>query len=177
MVFFGRRGGPARFVLATAALVVVGLLSVVIFNLNHRLDNQERANQTSITASQAIVDVNDTLTEQLSQLTDLTVTARKALDATAALGPLLAELDAAIGPAAELLSSSTSGAQLTNQQLNSIASILERIRGTVVPLVSSAQTFGSQGQELLTLVDGLVDDLNGSVAAARTINQMLPLPG
>ena len=37
--------------------------------------------------------------------------------------------------------------------------------------------FGDQGKQLLSTVHGLVADLEGSVAAAKTINQMLPLPG
>lgn len=177
MIFFGRRGGPARLVFALAALGVLAVLSVVIFNLNTRLDNQQRANEASIIASADIVEINDTLTGQLAQLTELTVTARSALDATAGLGPLLTDLDAAISPAAAMLSSSTSGAELTNEQLTTISGILGQIQNTVVPLVDSADQFGEQGRTLLALVQGLVDDLQGSVAAAQTINQMLPLPG
>lgn len=177
MIFFGRRGGPARMVLSIAAVGVLGLLTFVVFNLNTRLGNQQRANETSIAASAAIVDINDRLTTQLQQLTELTHTAQTALDATAALGPLLVELDEAISPAAQMLAGSTDGAQLTNQQLTNIQSILGDVQNTVVPLVESAQAFGDQGRQLLTIVQGLVSDLQGSVAAAQTINQMLPLPG
>ncbi len=108
MIFFGRRGGPARMVLAIVAVGVLGLLTFVVFNLNTRLDNQQRANVTSIAASQDIVDVNDKVTGQLRQLTELTHTAQTALDATSALGPLLTKLDEAIAPAAAMLASSTS---------------------------------------------------------------------
>lgn len=177
MIFFGRRGGPARLVLALSALGVLAVLSVIIFNLNTRLDNQQRANEASITASEDIVAINDTLTDQLAQLTELTVTAQSALDATAALGPLLTDLDTAISPAAAMLASSTDGAELTYDQLTTISEILGQIENTVVPLVASADQFGEQGRSLLTVVQGLVDDLQGSVAAAQTINQMLPLPG
>ena len=177
MIFFGRRGGPARLVLSVVAVGVLGLLAFVVFNLNTRLDNQQRANETSITASSAIVDVNDRLTNQLQQLTELTHTAQNALDSTAALGPLLVKLDEAISPAAQMLASNTEGAQLTNEQLTNIQGILGEVQNTVLPLVESARAFGDQGQQLLAVVQGLVSDLQGSVAAAQTINQMLPLPG
>nr|BAA76343.1 orf9 [Rhodococcus sp. CIR2] len=109
MIFFGSRGGPARMVLAIVAVGVLGLLTFVVFNLNNRLDNQQRANVTSIAASQGIVDVNDKVTGQLRQLTELTHTAQTALDATAALGPLLIKLDEAIAPAAAMLASKHRG--------------------------------------------------------------------
>ncbi|ROZ52956.1 hypothetical protein EEB12_29505 [Rhodococcus sp. WS1] len=177
MIFFGRRGGPARMVLSIVAVGVLGLLAFVVFNLNTRLDNQQRANRTSITASQGIVDVNDRLTKQLQQLTELTHTAQTALDATSALGPLLTKLDEAITPAAGMLANSTDGAQFTNEQLTTIQGILDEVQNTVLPLVNSAQAFGDQGRQLLVIVRGLVGDLQGSVTAAQTINQMLPLPG
>lgn len=177
MIFFGRRGGPARMVLAIVAVGVLGLLTFVVFNLNTRLDNQQRANVTSIAASQAIVDVNDKVTGQLQQLTELTHTAHTALDATSALGPLLIKLDEAIAPAAAMLASSTAGAQMTNDTLTNIQSILGEVQNTVLPLVSSAEAFGEQGNQLLAIVQGLVSDLKVSVEAAKTINQMLPLPG
>ncbi|MFC0454073.1 hypothetical protein [Rhodococcus jostii] len=177
MIFFGRRGGPARLVLSIVAVGVLGLLAFVVFNLNTRLDNQQRANETSISASQGIVDVNDRLTNQLHQLTELTRTAQTALDATSALGPLLTKLDEAITPVAQMLASSTDVAQLTNEQLANIQGILGEVQNTVLPLVSSAEAFGDQGRQLLAIVQGLVSDLQGSVAAAQTINQMLPLPG
>ncbi|MGW5518140.1 hypothetical protein [Nocardia africana] len=164
-------------VLSIAAVCVLGLLAFVVFNLNTRLDNQQRANNTSIHASQSIVEVNDKLTNQLQQLTQLTHTARNALDATSTLGLLLTKLDAAIAPAAAMLATGTSGAQMSNNQLADIQSILGQVQNTVVPLVSSAQAFGDQGKQLLAIVQGLVADLQTSVASAKTINQMLPLPG
>ena len=66
---------------------------------------------------------------------------------------------------------------MTNDQLNNIDSILGKVQDAVIPLVASAEAFGGQGNELLAIVQGLVDDLSGSVDAAYTINQMLPLPG
>ncbi|QTJ64389.1 hypothetical protein HYG77_01385 [Rhodococcus sp. ZPP] len=177
MVFFGRRGGPARMVLSIVAVGVLGLLAFVIFNLNNRLDNQQRANLTSIAASEDIVSVNDKLTSELRQMTELTNTARGALDATSALGPLLTKLDEAISPAAQMLSSNTSGAQMTNEQLTNIQGILGEVQNTVLPLVTSAQAFGEQGNQLLTVIQALVADLRSSVASVQTINQMLPLPG
>ncbi|MBF6278410.1 hypothetical protein A5789_34640 [Nocardia sp. 852002-51101_SCH5132738] len=170
-------GGPARMVHSIVAVGVLGLLAFVVLDLNTRLDNQQRVNETSISASEGVVEVNDRLTSQLQQLTQLTQTAQRALDATAALGPLLSELDEAIAPAAEMLATGTSGAQLTNDQLAGIQSVLEEIQSVVLPLVSAAEAFGEQGTQLLDIVRRLVGDLTSSVAAARTINQMLPLPG
>lgn len=164
-------------VLAIVAVGVLSLFAFVIFNLNNRLDNQQQVNLTSIAASEDIVAVNDTLTGELRQLTELTHTARGALDATSALEPLLIKLDEAIGPAAQMLSSSTSGAQMTNEQLTNIQTILGQVHDTVLPLVSSAQAFGEQGNQLLAVVQALVADLRSSVASVQTINQMLPLPG
>lgn len=177
MILFGKPGGPARLAFALVAVGVLGLLSFVVFTLNGRLDNQQQANLTSIAASQGIVDVNDRLTNQLARLTEITHTARTALDATAALNPLLVQLDDAIRPAADMLASSTSGAQVTNEQLTSIQTVMGDVQDAVIPLVSSAEAFGGQGADLLAVVQGLVDDLAGSVEAAKTINQMLPLPG
>ncbi|MCZ4587567.1 hypothetical protein O4328_28430 [Rhodococcus opacus] len=177
MIFFGRRGGPARMVLSIVAVGVLSLFAFVIFNLNNRLDNQQQVNLTSISASEDIVAVNDKLTGELRQLTELTHTAHSALDATAALGPLLTRLDEAISPAAQMLSSNTAGAQMTNEQLVNIQGILGEVQNTVLPLVSSAQAFGDQGTQLLAVVQALVADLRSSVASVQTINQMLPLPG
>lgn len=177
MTFFGRPGGPARFVLSIVAAGVLGLLTFVIINLNTRLDNQQRVNETSIGASQNIVNVNDKVTNQLHELTALTHTAQTALNSTAALGPLLTKLHDAITPAAQQLGTSTAGAQRTNAQLANIQSVLGEVQSTVTPLVASAQAFGDQGNQLLAVVEGLVKDLQVSVASAQTINQMLPLPG
>lgn len=177
MTFFGRVGGPARLVWAVIMLCVLLLLSFVVFTLNGRLDKQQQANLTSVAASGRIDGVNDKVTMQLAQLTDLTHTAQHALDATTKLGPLLTELNAAIGDAAGLLNSSTGGAKLTNDQLTTIEGLMTKVRQTVTPLVSSAAEFGNQGDQLLSTAKGLVADLRSAVASARTINQMLPLPG
>lgn len=177
MTFFGRQGGPMRLVLASVAVVMLAVLSFVIFNLNTRLDNQHQANLESIARSEQIVTVNDQLTRHLKDLTALTVDAHKALDATAALGPVLTRLGEAIEPAARLLTSNTAGAQLTNDQLNAIKSVLIEVQTKVESLEASAQAFGRQGTQLLDLVSGLVTDLKSSVSSAQTINQMLPLPG
>ncbi len=66
---------------------------------------------------------------------------------------------------------------MTNEQLGNIQSILGEVQNTVVPLVTSAQTFGDQGTQLLSVVQALVADLRSSVTSVQTINQMLPLPG
>lgn len=177
MVFFGARGGPMRMVWAVVALAVLVLLAFVVFNLNTRLDNQQRANLASVDASGRIVDVNDDVTAELRELTELTVTAQEALEATEALHPQLIELGKAIGPVADLLSENTAGAQVTNAQLTGIQNALTKVQSVIVPLVSSAEKFGDQGRELLATLDGLVEDLRVSVESARTINHMLPLPG
>lgn len=177
MTFFGKQGGPMRLVLASVAVVMLAILSFVIFNLNTRLDNQHQANLDSIQRSEQIVTVNDELTGHLQDLTALTVDAQKALDATAALGPVLTRLGEAIEPAARLLTSNTAGAQLTNDQLNAIKTVLIEVQTKVEELKASAQAFGKQGTQLLDLVSGLVTDLKSSVSSAQTINQMLPLPG
>jgi hypothetical protein len=177
MIFFGRQGGPARTVLAFVGVAVLGLLSFVIFNLNNRLDNQQAANEASIEASSAIVNVNDKLTERLQQLTDLTVTAQSALDETSALAPLLTKLQQAIAPAAAMVTSGTQGAQTSNAQLARMEAVLVQLKSKVLPLVESAGQFGGQGNQLLSIVRGLVGDLRGAVAAAKKINANLPLPG
>lgn len=177
MIFFGRRGGPMRLVWACVALSVLLLLSFVLFNLNTRLDNQQQANLASIDASDRIVGVNDDVTNQLRELTDLTHTAQTALEATAALQPLLIQLDKAITPVAELLRTNTAGAQITNQQLAGIQGSLTQVEQVIVPLVASAEKFGQQGVSLLRIVQNLVVDLKSAVDSAQTINQMLPLPG
>ncbi len=164
-------------IFAMIAVGVLVLLSFVIFTLNGRLDNQREANEASIEGSARIVDINDRLTVQLRELTALTESAQGALDATAALGPALQQLDQAISPAADTLAANTRGAQLTNEQLLTIQSALDEVQNNVLPLVTSAEAFGDQGVQLLNLVNGLVADLESSVSSAQTINQMLPLPG
>nr|WP_271208854.1 hypothetical protein [Rhodococcus wratislaviensis]GLK33209.1 hypothetical protein GCM10017611_00510 [Rhodococcus wratislaviensis] len=177
MVFFGRPGGPARTVLALVAVAVLGLLSIVIFNLNRSLDNQQRVNTTSVGVSETFLDVNDQLTTELGNLTELTSTAESALESIRALGPLLAELHDAITPVAASLSSTAQGAQVTNEQLAVIAQILGEVHNVIIPLVDSAQAFGQQGEALLAMIEGLITDLQTAVESAATINQMLPLPG
>lgn len=177
MNFFGRPGGPARPAPSIMAVGVLGLLIFVVANLNTRLDNQQRVNETSIVASQRIADINDKLTNQLQQLTELTHTAQHALDATTALGPLLTRLHDAVTPATQQLGSSAEGAQYTNAQLTGIHGILGEVQNVIVPLVSSADVFGDQGEQLLAILQGLVGDLQAAVTAAQTINRMLPLPG
>lgn len=175
-MFFGRAHGPARMILAIAAVGVLGLLSFVVFNLNHRLDNQQRANLQTLAASKAIVEVNDKVTERLAQLTALTGTARQAVRQTQGLEPLLEQLKTAVQPAAAAVSTGSSGAQTSNRQLTTIQNVLNEVRDKVVPLVDSAGKFGDQGKQLVSIVQGLVSDLQGAVADAKTINQSLPLP-
>ncbi|GAB6919830.1 hypothetical protein JCM9803A_02800 [Rhodococcus erythropolis] len=177
MMFFGRPGGPTRTVLALAAVGVLGLLSIVIFNLNRSLENQQHVNVTSMNASQSILEVNDQLTTELGEMTQLTGIAQSALDSTRALGGLLTKLHEAITPAAASLTSSAQGTEITTEQLAGIAQILGEVQDVILPLVDSAQTFGDQGQALLASIERLVADLETAVQSATTINQMLPLPG
>lgn len=177
MTFFGRPGGPARTVLAFIGVGVLGLLSFVVFNLNHRLDNQQAANEQTLAASHDIVHVNDLLTNRLAELTALTHTAQSALDETQALAPLLTGLLNAIAPAAGTVSTATGGAVISNEKLAAMHQLLAGIKAKVVPLVASANAFGGQGRQLLVIVNGLVTDLQGAVAAAISINSSLPFPG
>jgi hypothetical protein len=149
----------------------------VIFNLNRSLDNQQRVNTTSVGVSETFLDINDQLTTELGNLTELTSTAESALESIRALGPLLAELHDAITPVAASLSSTAQGAQVTNEQLAVIAQILGEVHNVIIPLVDSAQAFGQQGEALLAMIEGLITDLQTAVESAATINQMLPLPG
>ena len=162
--------------LALLGVGVLGLLTFVVVNLNHRLDNQQVANEATLAASGDIVEVNDLLTMRLKQLVKLTDTAQLALQETAALGPLLADLRAAIGPAASTVAAATSGAETSTRKLDTMAEILRAIRAKVLPLVDAADAFGGQGRQLLRIVDGLVSDLRGAVGAAVRINASLPLP-
>lgn len=177
MTFFGVRGGPARTVLASIGVAVLGLLTFVVFNLNNRLENQQAANEATLVASGQIVDVNDLLTKRLRELVLLTGTAQDALRETAALGPLLTSLREAIGPAAGTVLVATKGAETSTAKLDTMNEILAAIKEKILPLVRSADAFGGQGRELQKIVDGLVDDLERAVAAAASINNSLPFPG
>jgi hypothetical protein len=176
-LFFGRPGGLARLVISVLAVVVIGLLTFVVANLNHKLDIQHRTDLTTLQATGQVVDVNDRLTQRLAQLTALTHSAQGALKDTKALGPLLVQLRSALKPAAATVSSATSSVQTTHAQLTTIQGVLNAIRNKVVPLVSSASALGGQGRQLLAVVRGLVSDLRAAIAAAYTINQSIPLPG
>ncbi|MEB3371356.1 hypothetical protein [Saccharopolyspora mangrovi] len=174
-MFFGPRHGPARMILSLIGVAVLGLLSFVVFNLNARLDAQERANQQSLAASRAIVEVNDKLTLRLAQLDKLADSVELAVDETESLTPLLIQLRDAIGPAAAAVSDGTAGAEQSNDKLATIKGVLEQVRGRVVPLVGSAEEFGDQGKQLVAILRGLVTDLEAAVAAAERINDSLPL--
>jgi outer membrane murein-binding lipoprotein Lpp len=177
VLFFGRPGGPARLVISVLAVVVIGLLTFVVANLNNKLDIQHRTDEATLQATGQVVNVNDRLTQRLAQLTALTHSAQSALTDTKALGPLLVKLREALQPAAATVSSATSNVETTHAQLTTIQGVLNVIRNKVVPLVSSAQTLGGQGRQLRSVVRGLVSDLQAAVAAAMRINQSIPLPG
>lgn len=176
-MFFGRPHGVVRMILAIAGVGVLALLSFVVFNLNNRLDNQQRANEQTLAASQALVNVNNDVTERLAQLTALTGSAGQAVRETQGLAPLLVKLREAIAPAAAMVHAGSTGGQTSQAQLTAIEGTLSEVRGTVVPLVTSARAFGEQGQQLVGIVQGLVSDLQTAVHDAKTINQALPLPG
>jgi hypothetical protein len=176
-VFFGRPYGVVRMILALAGVGVLALLTFVVLNLNNRLDNQQRANLQTLAASQALVSVNNDVTDRLAQLTALTSNAGQAVHETQSLAPLLVTLREVIAPAAAMIHTGSVGGQVSNAQLTAIEGTLAEVRGTVVPLVSSARAFGGQGQQLVGIVQGLVSDLRAAVSDAETINRALPLPG
>lgn len=177
MLFFGRPHGPLHMILAVVGVAVLGLLTFVVVNLNNRLDTQQRVNEQTLSASQDLVNVNNDVTERLAQLTALTGSAQQAVNETQDLGPLLVKLREAIAPAAAMVHVGSTGGQTSNAQLTAIEGTLKEVRGTVVPLVASARTFGGQGQQLVGIVQGLVSDLQTAVKDAEEINRSLPLPG
>lgn len=164
-------------ILAIAGVGVLALLSFVVFNLNARLDTQQKVNLQTLAASQDLVNVNNDVTERLAQLTTLTGSAGQAVNETQNLGPLLVKLRATIAPAAAMVHAGSVGAQTSNAQLTAIEGTLTQVRGTVVPLVASTRAFGQQGQQLVGIVQGLVSDLQTAVHDAEQINRSLPLPG
>lgn len=175
-MIFGRRSGPVRFVLAVVVVGVLGLLAVTVFRLNARLDHQEVANQETLSASKAIVTVNDRVTARLAQLTDLTKTAGKALNETKGLEPLLVSLQEAVEPAAATIAGGRAGGEASKAQLVKIESIVNDVEGRTSRLVKNAQAFGEQGDTLLGVVRALVNDVRSALAAAERINKALPLP-
>jgi hypothetical protein len=176
-MIFGRRSGPVKLVLGAVGLVVLLLLGVTIFRLNQKLDVQQSVNEQTLAASHGLVRVNDPLTERLAQLTALTHTANQALDETRALQPQLAQLKAAVAPAADAIATGRAGGEESRRKLTQIQSILVSLQQRVLPLVPSAAAFGDQGQDLLHILQGLNADLTRSIAAAKRINDALPLPG
>jgi uncharacterized protein YgbK (DUF1537 family) len=113
----------------------------------------------------------------LAQLTRLTDTAQLALDDTRALQPLLVQLRDATCPAADSIAVARAGGETTHTDLRRIQQIVVQLRQQVLPLVPSAAAFGDQGTQLLDILQGVNDDLETSIDAARRINNALPLPG
>jgi fructoselysine-6-P-deglycase FrlB-like protein len=176
-MIFGRRSGPVKAVLAAVALVVLSVLIVTFARLGQNLAAQAAINQESQRNAEAAVAVTDRLTTRLAQLTRLTDTAQLALDDTRALQPLLVQLRDATRPAADSIAVARAGGETTHTDLRRIQQIVVQLRQQVLPLVPSAAAFGDQGTQLLTILQGVNDDLETSIAAARRINNALPLPG
>jgi hypothetical protein len=176
-MIFGRRSGPVKAVLAAVALVVLSVLIVTFARLGQNLAAQAAINQESQRNAEAAVAVTDRLTTRLAQLTRLTDTAQLALDDTRALQPLLVQLRDATRPAADSIAVARAGGETTHTDLRRIQQIVVQLRQQVLPLVPSAAAFGDQGTQLLTILQGVNDDLKTSIDAAQRINNALPLPG
>ncbi|HEY4005793.1 MAG TPA: hypothetical protein VGM60_11495 [Pseudonocardia sp.] len=176
-MIFGRRSGPVKAVLAAVALVVLAVLIVTFARLDKNLAAQAAINDESLRNSDAVVAVTDRLTARLAQLTQLTGTEQQALDETRALQPLLVQLRDATRPAADSIAVGRAGGETSHADLGRIQLIVVRLRQRVLPLVPSAAAFGDQGKELLTILQGVNDDLGRSIDAAKRINAALPLPG
>jgi hypothetical protein len=176
-MIFGRRSGPVKAVLAAVALVVLSVLLVTFARLGQNLAAQAAINQESQRNAEAAVAVTDRLTTRLAQLTRLTDTAQLALDDTRALQPLLVQLRDATRPAADSIAVARAGGETTHTDLRRIQQIVVQLRQQVLPLVPSAAAFGDQGTQLLTILQGVNDDLKTSIDAAQRINNALPLPG
>jgi hypothetical protein len=176
-MIFGRRSGPVKAVLAAVALVVLSVLIVTFARLGQNLAAQAAINQESQRNAEAAVAVTDRLTTRLAQLTRLTDTAQLALDDTRALQPLLVQLRDATRPAADSIAVARAGGETTHTDLRRIQQIVVQLRQQVLPLVPSAAAFSDQGTQLLTILQGVNDDLETSIDAARRINNALPLPG
>lgn len=176
-MIFGRRSGPVKAVLAAVALLVLVVLDVTFARLGNNLAAQAAVNQESQRNAEVAVAVTDQLTDRLAQLTRLTDTAQLALEDTRALQPLLVALRDATRPAADSIAVARAGGETTHADLRRIQQIVVQLRGQVLPLVPSAAAFGNQGTQLLTILQGVNDDLGRSIDAARRINNALPLPG
>jgi hypothetical protein len=176
-MIFGRRSGPVKAVLAAVALGVLSVLIVTFARLGQNLAAQAAINQESQRNAEAAVAVTDRLTTRLAQLTRLTDTAQLALDDTRALQPLLVQLRDATRPAVDSIAVARAGGETTHTDLRRIQQIVVQLRQQVLPLVPSAAAFGDQGTQLLTILQGVNDDLETSIDAARRINNALPLPG
>lgn len=175
-MIFGRESGPFKFVLGVLGLLTILVLVVTVARLNTRLATMEEQNLLTLAGARAIATADDPFTMRLHQLTALADTTNQALDETRRLQPLLADLKAAVVPAAAAVATGSAGGVQTNAQLSRVEAVLDQLRDHTLPLVRSADAFGGQGRELLRVVDGLVADLRASTEAAARINAVLPLP-
>lgn len=175
-MIFGRRSGPARFVLGLVGLLTILVLVVTVARLDSRLATMQEANLSTLAGVRAIATADDPFTTRLQHLTALADTTDLALAQTRQLQPLLTDLKAAVVPAAAAIATGSAGGQQSNVALGRIETVLVRLRDHTLPLVHSADTLGAQGKDLLHVIDGLVADLRASVDAATRINAVLPLP-
>lgn len=175
--FFGRPAGPVRTIFVLILVAVLALLCIIVFRLNIRLSTQETTNQRTLRASRGIVEINDKVTARLSQLTSLTGTAQMALDETKGLAPLLQQLKDVVIPAAASIAQGRAGGEESLQILGGVRDVAAEIMDVTLALVDSAAMFGSQGDQLLGIVEGIVDDVELAVQSATRINNSLPLPG
>ncbi len=176
-MIFGMRSGPLKAVLAAVTLMVLLVLIVTFARLGQNLAAQAAINQESQRHAEAAVAVTDRLTARLAQLTRLTDTAQLALDDTRALKPLLVQLHDVTRPAADSIAVGRAGGEKSQADLRRIQQIAVQLRQRVLPLVPSAAAFGDQGRELLTILQGINDDLDRSITAAQRVNNAIPLPG
>ncbi|MGQ0615445.1 MAG: hypothetical protein ACT4PW_00385 [Acidimicrobiia bacterium] len=174
--FFGRPAGPVRTLFVLILVAVLALLCIIVFRLNGRLDTQEKTNQRTLAAAEGIVEINDKVTQRLAQLTNLTGTAQQALNETAALAGPLAQLKEVVIPAAASIAQGRAGGEESLRLLTNVRNVADEIRTITLGLVDSATIFGQQGDQLLEIVQGIVDDVELAVASATRISNAIPLP-
>jgi hypothetical protein len=165
-----------RFGAGVTALIVLLTLTVTVGRLDLRLGTLVRLNQETLAGARRIAAADDRLTRRLHQLGGLSADAHQTLDQTRALRPLLAQLGDAIGPTAGAVTVGRVGAERSAEQLAHIRTVLLGLRTSTRQLARSAAAFDRQGTGLLRILDGVVDDVRGSLDAADRIDAALPLP-
>lgn len=173
-MLFGRPHGPVRVLLGFVALAVFATLGITIYRIGDRLDGLAAGAETTLIGSGAIVEVNDKVAERLVQLTALTDVAQQALEETKGLSPLLDSLAAAVRPAAAQVTAGRVGGEASEATLREIERIVVALETKAAALLGSAEAFGGQQDELITVVTDLVADVEASLADARRINAEIP---